>query len=204
VDRAPDAASEQQAARVFRKVLEMDAENPARFRFALGAQELFIEWLTELEAKIRGDELHPALISHLSKYRKLMPGLAVLFEVADAVAGTGGADTVSLQHAQKAAAWCEYLESHARRVYSCIVTPQLRAARELAEKIKRRKVGADRFFSCRDVYLKGWRGLDSPEAVKQAAELLQDAGWVRDLTTASGPFGGRPSTRYEVNPRVWE
>ena len=204
VDRAPDGASEQQTARVFRKLVELDMENPARLRFAMDAQKLFIEWLGKLEAKIRGDELHLALISHLSKYRKLMPALAVLFELADAAARGGDADTVSLRHTQQAAAWCEYLESHARRVYSCIVTPQLRAARELADKIKHRKVGADRFFSCRDVYLKGWSGLDSPEAVKQAAEVLQDAGWVRDLSTESGPFGGRPSNRYEVNPGVWE
>jgi putative DNA primase/helicase len=200
VDRAPDAASEQQAARVFRKLVEMDAESPLRFRFASDAQELFVEWLAELEAKIRGDELHPALISHLSKYRSLMPSLALLFHMAE----SGGGDRVSLHHAQQAAAWCDYLESHARRVYSCIVTPQLRAARELADKIKHRKVGTDGFFSCRDIYLKGWSGLDSPEAVKQAAEVLQDAGWVRDLSTESGPFGGRPSNRYEVNPGVWE
>jgi putative DNA primase/helicase len=204
VDRAPDAASEQQAARVFRKLVELDAENPARFRFVPDAQELFIEWLAELEAKIRGDELHPALVSHLSKYRKLMPALAVLFHLAETATGNGDADTVSLRHAQQAAAWCEYLESHARRVYSCIVTPQLRAARELADKIKHRKVGTEGFFSCRDVYLKGWSGLDSPEAVKLAAEVLQDAGWVRDLSGESGPFGGRPSNRYEVNPGVWE
>jgi putative DNA primase/helicase len=206
VDRAPDAASEQQAARVFRKLVELDAENPASLRFASDAQELFIEWLAELEAKIRGDELHPALVSHLSKYRKLMPALAVLFHLAETAAGNGDADTVSLRYAQQAAAWCEYLESHARRVYSCIVTPQLRAARELADKIKHRKVGTERFFSCRDVYLKGWSGLDSPEAVKQAAEVLQDAGWVRDVCgESSDPLGrGRPSNRYEVNPGVWE
>jgi hypothetical protein len=204
VDRAPDAASEQQAVRVFRKLVELDTENQARLRFATDAQGLFIEWLAELEAKIRGDELHPALISHLSKYRSLMPTLAVLFHLAELAVHGGNADTVSLRHAQQAAAWCEYLESHARRVYSCLVTPQLRAARELADKIKHRKVGTDHFFSCRDVYLKGWSGLDSPEAVKQAAEVLQDAGWVRDLPGESGPFGGRPSNRYEVNPGVWE
>ena len=86
----------------------------------------------------------------------------------------------------------------------CVVTPQVRAARELADKIKKRKVGANGFFCCRDVYLKGWSGLDSPETVKQAAEVLQDAGWVRDLAGGSGPLGGRPSSRYEVNPGVWE
>jgi 5S rRNA maturation endonuclease (ribonuclease M5) len=212
VDRAPDAVSEQQAARVFRKLVELDAENPARFRFAPNAQELFKEWLAELEPKVRGHELHPAFTSHLSKYRSLMPSLALLFELADRVGSVGfvgsslanSENFVNLEHTRQAAAWCEYLESHARRVYSCIVTPQLRAARELADKIKRRKVGADGFFSCREVYLKGWGGLDTPEAVRQAAEVLQDAGWVRDVSGESGPFGGRPSNRYEVNPGVWE
>ncbi len=194
VDRAPDAASEQQAARVFRKLVELDAENPARFRFAADAQELFIEWLAELEAKIRGDELHPALVSHLSKYRSLMPALALLFHLADRRRAVGDAWIASFSSGtrERAAAWCEYLESHARRVYSCIVTPQLRAARELADKIKRRKVGADGFFSCRDVYLKGWSGLDSPEAVKQAAEVLQDAGWVRERVRRIGTFRRAP------------
>jgi putative DNA primase/helicase len=212
VDRAPDAASEALAAGVFRKLVELDAENPVRFRFAPDAQDLFMDWLAELEAKVRGDELHPAFISHLSKYRSLMPSLALLFELADRVGSVGfvgsslanSENFVNLEHTRQAAAGCEYLESHARRVYSCIVTPQLRAARELADKIKHRKVGTEGFFSCRDVYLKGWSGLDTLEAVKLAAEVLQDAGWLRNLSGESGPLGGRPSNRYEVNPRVWE
>lgn len=204
VDRAPNAAYEQQTARVLRKLVELDAENPGRFRFAPNAQALFIEWLAELEAKIRGDELHPALISHLSKYRSLMPALALLFHLTEMATGNDGTNTVSLHHARQAAAWCEYLESHARRVYSWVVNPQWRAARELADKIKKQKVGTDGFFSCREVYLKGWSGLDTPEAVKQAAELLQDAGWIRELSSQSGPSGGRPSNRYEVNPVVWK
>ena len=53
---------------------------------------------------------------------------------------------------------------------------------------------------------KGWSGLDFPEAVKQASEVLQDAGWVRDVYgESSDPLGrGRPSHRYQVNPGVWE
>jgi putative DNA primase/helicase len=212
VDRAPNAASEEQAARIFGKVVDLDAENSARFRFASDAQQLFIAWLTELEAKIRGDELHPALTSHLSKYRSLMPSLALLFELAD-VAGSVGFDGaslavsqnfVSLDHTRQAAAFCEYLESHARRVYSCVTTPQMRAARELADRIKNRKLGADGFFTGRDIYLKGWSGLDTPELARMAAVVLQDARWVRELPGESGPLGGRPSNRYEVNPRVWE
>ena len=100
---------------------------------------------------------------------------------------------MSLAHAKQAVAWCEYLESHAGRIYSCIVTPQLRAAQELAGKIRARKVGADGFFSCRDVYLRGWSGLDTPEVVKQAAEVLQDAHWVLRVSNDSGPSGGASS-----------
>jgi hypothetical protein len=79
----------------------------------------------------------------------------------------------------------------------------MRAARELADKIKQRMVGANGSFTCRDVYIKGWSGLDTPEAVKLAVEVLQDAVWVRELEGEPSPSGGRPSSRYEVNPKVW-
>jgi putative DNA primase/helicase len=214
IDRTPNAACEEIASRVFRRLVNLDSENQLRFRFDPEAQQLFVEWLSDLESKLRAGELHPALVSHLSKYRSLMPSLSLLFELADRAAegseGFEGAAPgesqnfwVSLEHAQQAGAWCEYLESHARRVYSCVTTAQMRAARELAEKIKRKKVGAIGSFSCREVYLKGWSGLDSPEAVRLAAEVLQDAGWIRDLTCAPGPFGGRPANRYAVNPGIW-
>jgi Protein of unknown function (DUF3987) len=203
VDRPPNFNSEEQAACVFRALVKMDTENPKRFRFSPEAQNLFVDWLSELEAKVRGNELHPALTSHLSKYRKLMPALSLLFELVAQAAGNGGGETVSLVHARMAAAWCDYLESHARRVYSCIVTPQIRAARELADKIRKRKIGANGIFTSREVYLKGWSGLDTPESVKMAAEVLEDAYWVRDVSIPSGSHGGRPSNRYAVNPGVW-
>ena len=214
IDRIPSAASEEVASRVFRRLVTLNSEYPLRFRFDPEAQQLFVEWLADLESKIRGGELHPALVSHLSKYRKLMPALALLFELADSAAGGFegfvGANPgesqnfwVSLEHAKQAGAWCEYLESHARRVYSCVTTPRMRAARELADKIKRRKVGANGSFTCRDVYLKGWSGLAEPEAVKLAVDVLQDAAWVRELGGEPGASGGRPSIRYEVNPGVW-
>ncbi|MEP6961390.1 MAG: YfjI family protein [Acidobacteriota bacterium] len=208
VDRTPDPAALEMAERVFHKLIELDPENPPLFRFDPAAQALFVSYLQVLEEKVRGEnDLHPALVSHLSKYRSLMPSLALLFGLADRASGLEGdwgdfSNQISLEHAQQAAAFCDYLESHAVRVYSCVTTPQMRAARDLASKIKERKV--DGVFTCRKIYLKGWSGLDTVEAVKLASQVLCDAGWVRELETVQELTGGRPTTRYEINPRIWE
>jgi putative DNA primase/helicase len=106
IDRGPNQAAITAAEAVYRKLVTMDLTNAPRFRFAADAQQLFIAWMTYLEQKLRDNTLHPALVSHLAKYRSLMPSLALLFELAD---GETETKTVSLQHAQQAAAWCDYL-----------------------------------------------------------------------------------------------
>src|ERR1035438_685785 len=70
VDRTPDPVSESVAARIFCSLVEWDNDGPVRFRFAPDAQRLFVDWLASLEVRVRGAQLHPALISHLGKYRK--------------------------------------------------------------------------------------------------------------------------------------
>ncbi len=207
VDRPPDRVTEKQVVHVFRTLVALGCGNPLHFCFEPDAQALFIEWLSDLERKVRGNDLHPALISHLSKYRSLMPSIALLFELADRAAnGILSSETgdlfVSLEHARQAAAFCAYLESHAQRIYSCLTTPQMRAAQELAEKIKTGKVGANGFFTLRDVYLKGWSGLDTPDLARVAVQVLTDASWIREMPGESSPSGGRPSARYQVNPKV--
>jgi hypothetical protein len=215
INRPADQDAQRRAERIFRRLVELDAEKSARFFFDPDGQELFWEWLEELETKVRGDELHPALISHLSKYRSLMPSLALLFCLADLADLPGeGALRISpnaaedklripLENVRQAAAMCEYLESHARRIYSSLLTPQMRAAHELAARIRRREIGANGAFSCREVYRKGWAGLDSPELAERATEVLQDASWIRPVATESKPAGGRAATRFAVNPKVW-
>ena len=164
-------------------------------KFLSDAQELFIAWLTELEAKCRGIELHPALVSHLAKYRSLMPSLALLFELAD-----GETETVSLQHAQQAAAFCDYLESHARRIYSMVISPEVQAASELSRHLAAGWKREEEMFTARDVYRNAWRGLSTPEAVRQALGILTDAGWLRPSELKEGK--GRPTELYLMNPKI--
>ena len=94
--------------------------------------------------------------------------------------------------------FCEYLEAHARRVYACIVSPETRAARDLARHIRIHNLSG--VFKTREVYLKGWSGLDTPERVRGALTVLEDAGWVRRVENSTS--GGRPSEAWTVNPKV--
>ena len=55
-------------------------------------------------------------------------------------------------------------------------------------------------FTPRQIAVKGWTGLGTPDAVRKAAELLADYGWLVRDTVPTGPAGGRPSDRYIINP----
>ena len=55
-------------------------------------------------------------------------------------------------------------------------------------------------FTVRDVYQNDWRGLDTPEKVRPALEILLDASWIRQVET--GKHTGRPTEIYAINPRL--
>ncbi len=197
VDRAPHGKAISDAAGMYHRLAQLDATQPLRFRFDGDAQELFVAWLSDLEDKLRAVGLHPALVSHLAKYRGLMPSLALLFALADDSTGT-----VSLQHANQAGAWCDYLESHARRIYSMIISAERQAAAELGRRLAAGWKSIEGIFTVRDVYQNDWRGLTTPEGVRRALAILEDAGWVRLLSLENKANGGRPSELYAINPRV--
>jgi hypothetical protein len=138
------------------------------------------------------------MIAHLAKYRSLMPSIALICHLCDA----DKPDTpVTLAAAERAAAWCEFLESHARRVYFAVISRIEAAARLLGEKMQQGKLPES--FSARDAYRPQWTGLSDSKDVKEALDLLEDLGWIKgSLITPEG--GGRPTMRYQVNPKVKE
>jgi Protein of unknown function (DUF3987) len=203
VDRPPNGAALVAAEKVYSQLANLSADVPVRMGFNPDAQQLFNRWWTELENNLRSDlSLLPPLVAHFSKYRGLMPTLAGLFELADLTA-TGRLGTeilISLEHTRQAAAFCDFLRSHARRVYACVITPESRSARELARHIRGKDV--PEAFTSRNIYLKGWSGLDTPERVHRAISLLDHAGWVRRIESTPYRNGGRPSEEWLVNPKV--
>lgn len=216
-DRLPQREAIAKARQLYQRLVDLDVEQPRLYKFDSPAQELFVDWLTKLEQKLRNAELHPALVCHLSKYRSLMPSLALLFELADdepdegfeGFEGGGGCPLpnnkrclVSLEHAKQAALFCEYLEAHARRVYSMIISPEKAAAAELGRHLAAGWKRAEGTFTVRDVYQNDWSRLDTPERVRPALEILKDAGWVRQIESERPTGPGRPSEIYSINPRL--
>jgi putative DNA primase/helicase len=200
IDRTPNNTAQAMAEKVFSILANLSADSPIQLHFDPAAQALFYAWWGELEHKVRGETgLHPALVAHLAKYRSLLPTLAGLFELADCAAESRDASSISLTHTQQAAAWCEYLESHAKRIYSCVSSPDVHAGRLLAGHIERGDL--EETFSTREIYAAHhWSSLDTPERVRGALGVLADANWVRGIEQKAA--FGRPSETWQINPKV--
>ncbi len=198
VDRWADSTARNSAFSAFQKLAFVDAQSIGAdmsgdipfFRFEESAQEAFTEWRMELETvKLRADE--PEMIeAHLSKYRSLVPSLALICHLTD-----GGTGPVSELAMIKAAAWAEYLESHARRIYSLALDDNV-ALCALAHRIQAGDVKNG--FTPKEVYDHHWRALDA-EATRRAVDGLEALDWLRAEEVSTG---GRPSTRCWINPRV--
>ena len=166
------------------------------FCFTDHAQHFFYTWLTDLECeKLRAEE-ESIFIEHLAKYRKLMPSLALIFHLINVASGKERG-AISVECVERAAAWCDYLEMHARRIYEMGLSPGYQAARNLARRIQGKDLNDP--FDARDVYRKEWAFLKTREEVEAACELLIDLGWLREGALAEG----RKTKRvFFINPKV--
>lgn len=206
VDRWPEKEARERAFVVFDRLANLEAaafgaEEPEEdlpfLRFAPDAQGLFLEWRRDLERRVRSRELEaaPAFTSHLVKYRSLFPKLALLFHLVD-VADGARTGPVSLKAARLAAAWTEFLEAHARKVYAEELNGNVSAAHALAEKIRAGAVVDG--MTVRDIGRREWSGLRSSGRVFEAAEALETLGWVRVETLETA---GRPSDVLRLHPK---
>jgi hypothetical protein len=209
VDRWPDTEVKNRAYEVFKR---LDALDPKDFgatgedeegipsvRFTEEAQKVFNRWRDELESRLRTGELPPALESHLAKYRSLMPALALIFQLIEYVDGSGEGGAVGLRSTLQAAAWCEYLETHAARLYSSAENPAMEGARALLDRI--RKGGMSDGDSTRSVYRRHWAKLSTPEEVNGACAVLEEFGWLRIEALKTS---GRSTTRLRLHPLLSE
>jgi hypothetical protein len=199
VDRAPNRAAQETVQAIIDRLERVDAQRLDAvpgvipiLRFSEEAQDLFDVWRESLELRLRGDSEHPMFEAHLSKYRSLIPSLALVIHLAETACGP-----VGMLALERAIGWAEYLETHARRIYAPAISPDMDAARLLAKRIKANDLGAK--FGLRDIYNNGWSGLSTREDVAKAVEVLIDHDWLRETEELTA---GRPRTTYLTNPAV--
>jgi hypothetical protein len=207
IDQYPVAEANTRAYAVFKALAEMDFTQYGAelsddgkipfFHFESDVQKTFRVWLTEFQAKIQSED-NPLMAEHLAKYRSLMPSLALIFHLINVADGQPGGPVTQLA-AEQATAWCDYLESHARRIYGLLADVSMRAAEELAKRIQEKE--APDGFTLRDVYRKGWHLLDKKELVEQACDELIDAGWLRP--SSEDVPGRHPKEIFMINPKIF-
>jgi hypothetical protein len=204
VDRTPDADARNAAFKVFQRLDEMNGDTIGAkvdmfddsgvpfLRFTSAAQQRFYVWMQERENRLRGGQEHPALESHLTKYRSLIPSLALLSHLAENRTGGVGIDALEC-----ALGWSDYLESHARRIYSQGMEPAAAAARALAKRIQNGEIADG--FSLRDIYRNHWSMLGDKSAVEMATGLLVELDWLRQQQVQTG---GMPKLVFHINPKA--
>jgi hypothetical protein len=161
--------------------------------FSDDAQPVFNEWLMKLEHFLKTD-MPPAMQGHFSKYRSLLPTLALIIHLSEKDT-KGPVSKIALEKAKRLTA---YFESHARRVYVAGMAGETAAAKTILHHI--RKDDLKDGFNLREILRRGWSNLSSKEAVQAGLDLLCDLNWVAPKLQGPGPTGGRSSITYLINP----
>jgi putative DNA primase/helicase len=126
-----------------------------------------------------------------------MPTLALILHLVDVVDGRAAPGPVLLDAAKLAAAWVDFLDAHARRVYAVELDPSRTAARALVKHIEDGDVyDGD---TVRDIYRRGWAGLQTRELVDDALRELQRLAWLR---TEARETGGREARVIRLHPEL--
>jgi len=208
-DRIPNKEAREKVYALFEKLADFnpvdigaappdDFNKSPYFHFSDEAQDEFIKWQKELHTQKIPAENNPLIAQHLTKYDKLFPALALILHIVDFIAN-GASGPVSRHAAVRAGAWCQYLESHARRCYALLADEGFHAARHLSEKIVQGKL--EEGFTVRDVRRHQWKHLTADGAVQAALDWLEDAHWIRAYEVKP-TAGGRPTTAYNINPKI--
>jgi len=206
IDRSPDIPAKEKAFEIFENLDAFEPFEPSSdgtfeiytIRFDQDGQKIFNDWRQSLEAKLRTNELSPALESHLTKYRSLMPSIALIFYLVETVGAAQKPVAVDSTSALRAIQWCEYLETHARRVYASGEDVRMQSARALLKRIRQGDLPDT--FSKRQIYHgKHWSHLETSEKAEGALAILEELGWVKVEKTSTK---GRPSIEVTVHPEL--
>lgn len=200
-DRYPNSEARETAGSIFTYLAELTPDSVKAeidpfgdvpfLRFDEAGRDLFAERHRDLELRLRSGTLHAALESHLSKYRKLIPALALINHLAD-----GNVGSVNEVATLRAIAMSQYLESHAVRLYAAGTQAETSAANAILARIRRGNLTDG--FTARDIHQRDWSNLTDKDQVSAGLALLEEYDWIAGASVGTG---GRPRKTYQINPR---
>jgi hypothetical protein len=213
VDIEPDWEAYEMARSVFERFDELNPmeigaalepwEDMPFLRFTPEASQAFVQWRGILERSVRTGRSGPMLDAHFSKYRKLVPTLALLHHLA--TPNSGG--PIPEPAIQSAIRFSIYLSQHAERIYASAAADSLGTSmRAILRKIQSEELMDG--FKLRDIQRKGWTKLGKEDPVQAALDRLTALYWIypqiiREATKGEEYMGGRPSKIYRINPKAY-
>ena len=206
IDRKPNTTALEDLKRVFQRLDKLPelvnsdgGINPIEYRFDDAAQDLFDEWRRTLHTRLRENDMHPAIESHLGKYTKLVPAVALIYELLY-LESSQQTRLVSERSLLMALAFSEYLETHAQRIYKLGLNSSVAVAEALLRKIK--SGGIQDHFSVRFVHQRNWAMLGDHKEIESAVELLCDHGYLYAIERPPSNQGGRRTVTYRIHPSI--
>ena len=202
-DMEPDADAIRDINVIFARLdalIKNEGKIPVDLDFSDDAQNAFYEWWKNHEKLLADAAAHQGLLDHLAQFRTLFPALALIFYLFDAMAKNeklSGDRKVDLISVERAAGFCRWLDSHARRIYGIACRPEVGSAKLILEKIQEGSLG--KRFAGRDIYTNGLGGMKTAADVEKPLALLVNCGYLRVERIKPSTNGGPWATCYVAN-----
>ena len=139
------------------------------------------------------NEQNPLMQQHFGKFEKLFCSIALILHLAE-----GSIGPVTATSALRAAAWCEYLSRHARRIGNLVKRYKVTTARMVSRRQPRRwKMVLPCATWCAS------SGRVSPPPCRSRSHdmaILEENSHVQNLDSINTM--GRPTVRYYINPHI--
>jgi len=206
VDRLPDIKAKETVDAVMMQLHELNLPQDIRdtpiAKFSSEAQPMFDNWLQEHETRLRSKKFNPSIESHLSKYKSLIPSLALIFKLCDTpnikdLINDIAIDEISLM---RALAFAEYLEKHVMRIYDMSTKPHIEMSRLILSKIGDGKLINS--FTNKDVWRPQWSGLTDSKQTARSLGYLVSEGYLKEVSTPPSKQGGTAKIEYYIHPSI--
>ena len=189
-DRPQKKQAYEEAIKVFEKLDNIPLEEESIVvKFDLEAQAVFNQWYINLNEVITDDK-ESYLESHLGKYPALFGKIALILHLCD----FSETQLINKNTATKAIQWCEYLKSHARRIYS-LANDEFASSKALFAKLE--KLGDK--FTVSSFMKNGWKHLTTKEEIHNALKELEDRHIIKGIKIETA---GKSKTVYFINPEL--